>query len=145
MDLTVEQRLRRLEDREEIRELLMEYGRTLDNADADGYSRLFASDGEWAGGGFASKTPAKIKEMIERLVANRPAAAGSSHILTNVIMEIDGDAANAWSRWFLFIPGETGKPTVRVAGQYKDDLVREDGRWKFRRRTLTHDLQAKAP
>ena len=39
-------RLQRLEDTEEIRTLLLDYGRLLDLRDLAGYSRLFAKDGE---------------------------------------------------------------------------------------------------
>src|SRR5262249_29539302 len=47
---TVEARLQRLEDIEEIRLLLLDYGRFLDARDLAAYSRLFAKDGEWVGG-----------------------------------------------------------------------------------------------
>ena len=43
-------RLQRLEDTEEIRTLLLDYGRLLDLRDLSGYSQLFAKDGEWVGG-----------------------------------------------------------------------------------------------
>ena len=49
MGPTLEDRLRQLEDKEEIRDLLNEYGRTLDRRDLAAYSRLFAADGEWEG------------------------------------------------------------------------------------------------
>ena len=47
---SLEQRVRELEDREAIRELLVVYGRYLDNKDLAGYSKLFAKDGTWTGG-----------------------------------------------------------------------------------------------
>lgn len=42
----IEQRLQKLEDREQIRELLAEYIRCLDTRDHATYSQLFAQDGE---------------------------------------------------------------------------------------------------
>jgi len=47
---SVEERLRRLEDTEQIRQLNLAYRRHLDARDLDPYGRLFADDGEWLGG-----------------------------------------------------------------------------------------------
>src|SRR5262249_36530418 len=47
---SVEQ-LRVLEDKEEIRELLIAYGRDFDKRDFAAYAQLFAKDGVWTGGG----------------------------------------------------------------------------------------------
>jgi SnoaL-like protein len=41
------ERLRRLEDAEQIRQLNLEYRRHLDARDLDAYGRPFAEDGEW--------------------------------------------------------------------------------------------------
>jgi hypothetical protein len=47
---SLEARLQHLEDLEEIRLLLTNYGRFLDTRDFSSYSQLFAKDGEWIGG-----------------------------------------------------------------------------------------------
>jgi len=47
---SVEARLQRFADKEEIQDVLLEYGRSLDARDFAIYSSLFATDGEWAGG-----------------------------------------------------------------------------------------------
>jgi hypothetical protein len=46
-------------------------------------------------------------------------------------IELDGDAATAWSRWLWVVVGDDKKPRVERAGHYEDKLVRENGRWKF--------------
>src|SRR3989304_7076830 len=43
-------RLQRLEALESIRQLLIDYGRTLDARDFAAYAALFTEDGEWIGG-----------------------------------------------------------------------------------------------
>jgi hypothetical protein len=48
--------VQRLEDTEEIRNVLLDYGRFLDARDFAAYSRLFAKDGEWVGGFAAIRT-----------------------------------------------------------------------------------------
>ena len=64
---SIETRLRRLEDREEIRQLLIEYGRTLDRRDFEAFSKLFARDAEYTGGGGtgAIKGPEAIGKFLE--------------------------------------------------------------------------------
>ena len=44
------QRIQRLDDIEEIRTLMTNYGRFLDAHDFKSYGQLFAKDGEWVGG-----------------------------------------------------------------------------------------------
>ena len=141
MTATIEQRLKRLEDTEEIRNLLKAYGRTLDAREFAAYAQLFAKDGEWIAGSLSAKTPAGIQAMLERAFGNASGDLGMHHVFSNETIEVDGDAAEARSRWATIIPSKDGKPTVRSSGQYYDQLVREDGAWKFKRRTLVHDIE----
>jgi SnoaL-like domain len=62
--LPVEDRLRRLEDRAELRELILAYRRHLDARDLKAYGMLFAADGEWLGGTGYGKSPAGITAML---------------------------------------------------------------------------------
>ena len=38
-----------------------------------------------------------------------------------------------------------GRPVVAQAGRYDDTLVREDGRWKFKRGMASNDLPVPRP
>ena len=60
------ERLRRLEDAAQIRQLNLEYRRHLDARDLDAYGRLFAEDGEWLGGTGYGQGPAGITPSPER-------------------------------------------------------------------------------
>src|SRR5260370_37182653 len=71
---TIEARLRRLEDREQIRQLIQEYGRHLDARDLVAYGRLFAEDGEWLGGPGYGKTPAGITARVGGRLPGRRAS-----------------------------------------------------------------------
>ena len=144
MATTVAARLRYLEDLEEIRTLLLAYGRTLDERDLAGYSLLFAGDGEWQGGLGAAKTPAGIRAMLEKALGPVPSGKfqGAFHIMSNMLIAIEGDSATAWSRWTWFIPGSDGAPQAARAGHYDDILIREAGRWRFKRRLAVTDLRA---
>jgi uncharacterized protein (TIGR02246 family) len=135
-------RLQRLEDLEEIRTLLLDYGRFLDSRDLPAYSKLFAKDGEWVGGFGSARGPAGILAFMEKNLGTGPNRTNTYHILSNFEIEVKGDTATAWSRWTFVVPGPDGKPVISQAGRYDDILVREDGRWKFKRRTASNDIPA---
>ena len=137
-------RLQRLEDLEEIRTLLLDYGRFLDSRDLAAYSRLFSKDGEWVGGFGSAKGPAEILTFMQKNLGTGPNRNGSFHILSNFEIEVKGDSATAWSRWTFIAPGSDGKPVISQSGRYDDLLVREEGHWRFKRRTASNDLPAPA-
>jgi len=62
-------RVKHLEDLEEIRTVLTDYGRFLDARDFSSYSQLFAKDGEWFGGLGKVQGPAAIQAFMERASA----------------------------------------------------------------------------
>ena len=141
---SLESRLQRLEDIDEIRGVLIDYGRFLDARDFGSYSRLFAKDGEWVGGLGTVKGPAAIQAFMEKNIPG-PNTAHNYHLLSNFEIEVHGDTATAWSRWAFVVPGPDGKPTIAQGGRYDDLLVRENGHWKFKRRTASNDLPSSGP
>lgn len=145
-DASLAARVRRLEDIEEIRVLLTDYGRFLDAHDLVSYSSLFARDGEWVGGFGSAKGPAGILALMEKNLGPSPAREPGStfHILTNFVIDVHGDTATAWSRWVFVTTGADNRPTPAMGGHYDDLLVREDGRWKFKRRVAVNDIPQSA-
>ena len=138
-DASVSARLQRFEDKEEIQNLLLDYGRHLDSRDFAAYSRLFARDGEWVGGfGTASGGPAGIKAFMEKAMGTAPNRTKNYHLLSNFVISVNGNSATAWSRWAFVVPGERGA-AISQAGRYDDTLVREDGKWRFKRRVASND------
>jgi uncharacterized protein (TIGR02246 family) len=137
---TVEQRLQVLEDKEEIRTLLLDYGRTLDARDLVAYSNLFAKDGEWIGGFGSTKGRAELLAFMRKNIGERPNTAMTYHLLTNFVIEVKGDKATAWSRWSYVVPNAEKKPMLEHSGRYEDTLIREDGKWKFLKRLVHNDL-----
>ena|ERR1039458_9546825 len=130
-------RIQRLEDIEEIRNLLTDYGRFLDAHDLVAYSNLFAKEGEWVGGFGTGQGPAGVLALMQKnLPPPNPATKPGStyHLLTNFEIDVHGDTATAWSRWTFTVTGADNKPSMLSGGHYDDELVREDGRWKFQRR-----------
>lgn len=141
----LQSRLRRLEDREEIRRLLVDYAAALDARDMGAYSALFARDGEWIGATGHGRTPAGIRAMLEERLAPNPPAPGATHrhVVCNERVDLDGDRATAVSTWTLVtrMPGDV--PQFTLLGTYRDTLVREDGRWRFAAREARVDIPAR--
>ena len=134
-------RVAALEDTDEIRRLTQAYRRHLDARDLHSYSRLFAVDGEWAGGTGHGKGPAGIEAMLEERLPT-PAAQGPSawHLVTEPEIELDGDTARGAASWSWVGRGADGTPVMRLLGHYDDGYLREGGRWRFGRRAAHTDI-----
>jgi uncharacterized protein (TIGR02246 family) len=140
----IEARLRRLEDAEEIRRLIQDYRRHLDNHDLVAYGHLFAAEGEWIGGTGYGKSPAGITAMLtERLPAPAPGPQSSWHLLTDPVIMVDGDRATGLLTWAWVGKGEGNVPVLRLLGTYEDTYVREQGRWRFRTRIALTNIPHK--
>lgn len=139
---SVEDRLQLLEDTEDIRSLLIDYGRVLDERDFKAYGRLFAKDGTWKGGMGSATSPESIATMVAEGFSRMPPERyeDSHHVMTSLDIEVNGDTANAWSRWMWVIEGPDGKPRVERSGHYEDSLIREDGRWRFQQRQAVTEI-----
>jgi uncharacterized protein (TIGR02246 family) len=136
-DDDLQRRLARLEAREEIHALLMAYRRALDEKDFHGYAALFGSDGVFTAGDFVATGGDEILAMLESMVPEFLAPEGGDdlHLVCNVDIDVhDDDTATARSTWVYLVRGDGDVPEVSKLGHYEDELVREDGRWRFARR-----------
>jgi uncharacterized protein (TIGR02246 family) len=135
--LTIEQRLRRVEDELAIRRVLVDYAATQDARDYAGYAALFANNGEWVNGKNVHKGREAILKMLVDLYGTPPPGYVNNemyHITTNFQIDVNGDRATARSRHLLVMRGPKGEPTPVLAGRYEDELIRENGQWKILRR-----------
>ena len=136
-------RVQELEDREEIRELLLAYGRALDSRDFVAFSDLFAEEeGEWIGGlGAAKGREAIFKLMDETIGHNRPRTGPPSfHVFSNEQISVDGDRASATTKWIFVMQNDETNPRWVYLGHYDDTFIREDGRWRFLKRQAFTDI-----
>jgi uncharacterized protein (TIGR02246 family) len=136
---SIERRLQILEDKEDIRELLVAYGRDFDKRDFSAYAQLFASDGVWTGGSPGAHAYTGRDAIREFVAKTYPASSypGSYHIMSSLSVQIiDENTATAWSRYTYIVLGVHGEPAPLVAGHYEDTLVREGGVWKFKLRKV---------
>jgi hypothetical protein len=132
-------RVRVLEDKEEIRNLLQEYRRTLDARDMRAYSALFAAEGSWSGKSGSATGPDGIHDMLVAVLPGNPPAPGATlwHWIGDPTIVVDGDRATASSLWMHVRRGEDDRPLLPTLGAYDDELIREDGRWRFLRRSVS--------
>jgi hypothetical protein len=132
-------RLQRLEDLEEILQLFEDYIHHLDRGHFPEYAALYARDGQMRLG------PARAdgREDIERVAresfsypdgAPSDGRLGGFHIVSGPRIKLDGDTATGEVMWTVIARGDDGKPSVTMVGHHVDDLVREEGRWRFQRR-----------
>ncbi len=135
-------RVQVLEDREEIRALILAYGYAHDHRDYRTFADLFASNGEWVGGLGSAKGPEAIFALMDKTIGHNPLPNGSGtfHILTNDQIQIDGDHASATTKWIYITPGDADEPKLVFLGHYDDKFVRENGTWKFLRREAPVDI-----
>jgi len=141
---SVEARLQRLEDLEEIRELFNEYKRVLDRKDFVAYAELFATDGEFVAGALQAKGRPEIQALVEGMVGNLlgDELGTDFHLAINPSVRLDGDRASAEVTWAYVVRGEDGQPVLSKLGHYNDTLIKEDGRWRFLRREAPTDIPA---
>jgi uncharacterized protein (TIGR02246 family) len=135
-------RVQVLEDREEIRALILAYGQAHDHRDYRAFASLFATDGEWIGGLGSAKGPDAIFALMDKSIGHNPLPNGSGtiHVITNDQIKIDGDHASATTKWFYLTPNEDNSPKPTYLGHYDDQFIRENGQWKFLRRQTASDI-----
>lgn len=133
--------LAELQAKEAIRELFTAYGRTLDSRDFTAFGELYARDAEYIGGGTSgtARGPKEIAALLERLITTN-ASGANLHTYSNESITVDGDSATATSRGQFYVQDANGGPQPLIFATYRDEFVREDGRWKFRRREVIGDI-----
>jgi uncharacterized protein (TIGR02246 family) len=137
-------RVQRLEDREAIFTLFMKYRHCLDTKDFSGYAALFSETGEFLAQDLHATGRAAIEELVDGMRGNllTDTIGDDIHIVANPEIEIDGDRAKARSTWIYVVRSADDSPDLCKVGHYEDDLVREDGEWRFQRRFAPTDMPA---
>jgi uncharacterized protein (TIGR02246 family) len=142
-------RVQETQDRQEIQQLIVEYGHLLDTHDLVGYSNLFARQGVWVGGFGTAQGPKAILAMMNKYIGTAPydpKNVKGFHLLTNIIVHLDGgDRATAWSRIVYMTRNKDNKPAPAMGGHYDDTLIRENGHWKFLRRVVMMEIPFQDP
>ena len=144
MTEALEARLQRMEDLMEIHQLFIDYGMHLDAGRFDEYSNLFATDGQIRLGplGKAQGRDA-IRETMTRALDGL--VGKTYHVISSPTVQLNGDTATSEVMWTMIERGDDGQPRLAMLGRHRDELVREDGRWKISVRRGLIDVPSSYP
>jgi hypothetical protein len=142
-DASIEDRLRAVEDRFAINDLIIAYATAVDGRDFERLGSCFTDDGEASFAG----VPAGIGgPTIAAFLASMSTGGGppSMHLFTNIAVQLDGDTADVRSHAIVYtIRGEPEQ--VRLRGlSYHDTCVRTAAGWRIRRRIHSVNWEAGA-
>jgi uncharacterized protein (TIGR02246 family) len=125
-----------VEDKDAIREVLAEYCFRLDDGRFAEMAALFTEDGTWDTAFGTATGRAAITELASslrtRVEQPRPRAV---HLVTNIAIALDDARAKVRSNWMVMQNSPQG-PRIGSGGAYIDEMVRADGRWRFRYRKI---------
>ena len=141
----MEARLRLVEDRQAIHDVIVRYCRGVDRSDPDLVLSAFHDDA--IDNHFGVVLP--FREAIGTLKAARsgawspPSKTTSMHNICNVLIEVDGDIARCESYVIVIvrIPQDGGAIDWMHAGRYVDRFERRNGEWRIAYRTVVYDLE----
>lgn len=129
----LQDRVQRLEDILEIQQLFIDYGHHLDAGDFEAYASLFANEGEVLLGPLGrAKGRDQIRSLMETTLDG--AVGTSFHVISSPMIALRGDTATSDVMWTVVHRKEDGHPSLSMIGRHRDELVREDGRWRFLKR-----------
>ena len=134
-----------IEDKLDVTDLVARYAECVDTADVDGYANLFLPDGvvEHSAGTVAGRDD--IRAWVTDLAKQGRIGPESrlKHVLGLPV--IRGDGQRCTSRTYVVIPRhmESGEISTRLVGTYKDDIVKQDGRWLIEKRVIDLDFVAR--
>lgn len=127
-------------DYEGARQLLSRYCAALDRGKLEGLSSLFHRDAVFSvsfEGGQQHTGRDTIQAWYDRFFRQRPGQPRHMrHKIYEPLMTVNGDTAAATTYFDADSVEEDGSVRV-VAGQYDDVLIKEQGQWFFKERTIT--------
>lgn len=129
----IDDRLRKIEDRFELQDLVARYFVASDDDDLDALAAMFAPDGIFEGPGFSGGT--NRDEVMDFVRAFRANVGSTIHTPHYQLIEFV-DANRATGIVGAHIELAFGDETYVGAFRYYDIYAREEGRWRFARREL---------
>jgi uncharacterized protein (TIGR02246 family) len=123
------------DDRQEIADVLLRYATGIDRRDWELFRTVFTDDcqldygeiGAWRG----------VDAVTEFMRQAHAAAGHTLHRLTNQVITVDGDRAQARTYVDALIMVGDNTSGVNGIGYYDDELVRTDARWRIACRRFT--------
>jgi hypothetical protein len=128
-----------IEDRLAINDLFVRYTCAIDAGDVDTLVECFTENGSLqspAVGEYAGRVA--IRAFARRFAAFRQKGSQLRHVISNLVVQVDGDRANASCYLIVFLTKD-GKSQLLAPGQYECELRKVNGDWLFQKRVVKHD------
>ena len=122
-------------EKDAIRDLLSQYCFAVDSRRYGDMAALFAADGRWQTAFGEAAGRAAIEALMRRLMPPFGTGPRALHATTNVVITLAGERAHVTSNWLVVRNGPDG-PSCDGGGLYLDEVVKEDGRWRFLSRRI---------
>lgn len=129
-------------DKQAIRDVLATYCRAVDRIDAKLARSVWHKDGTAEYAGVFSGTG---EQFVDFCLDAHLTFAAHSHQVTNVLIELDGDAAMSEAYVTARLRSNGDRETAAdlvVCGRYLDSWSRRDGRWAIDHRTFVTDISS---
>ncbi len=128
-----------VEDRFAIQDLVARYAWSLDTGDIDALVACFTPDARVIEEVFEDPDIWEGHDGIRRIsehYRNASGFPGRQHHTSQ--LQVTGDAEACDARSFVFVTECHGEPPylLRFAGYYEDRIVKRDGQWLFKERTI---------
>jgi 3-phenylpropionate/cinnamic acid dioxygenase small subunit len=124
--------IKELIDLRAIEQLMVRYADRIDANDPEGAAACFAEDGI---GNYWGKYTGRI-EIAARLGKILDRFSATSHHLSNVSIQLDGDRATAMSYVYAFHRMADSNDPMHYWGRWVDRLVRVEEGWRFAEREV---------
>jgi ketosteroid isomerase-like protein len=125
-----------LEDRLAIRELYGCYAGAACTGDGDAWLACWSADPEWITPAVQGKGRDGIRAQWDRLWQDIERMAFLGEVVS---IEAEGDRAVGRAYCREVSDWKDGRK-IRIIGRYDDQIVRENGEWRFQRRNFTMQL-----
>jgi uncharacterized protein (TIGR02246 family) len=126
-----------IEDQLAIQGLASRYNFAIDTGDADAFAAAFVENGVLNAAGQVTEGRPALADFARGFPDSM---RSPRHFSTNLV--VDGDGNFATLKAYLQIwhmTGDPAQPAILASGGYDDTLSKEDGTWRFVRRTFTID------
>jgi ketosteroid isomerase-like protein len=122
-----------------VRNVVAALARTADGDDVDAYLALFAPDATWElpEGTRRGHDELRAASLERRAAGTIGPGSHTRHVVTTVVVHVDGDRATAESTW-MFLADTTTAPRIARVGTYADEFRRHGHHWLLVHRTITY-------
>ena len=122
-----------VEDRLAIRELIEDYADAVNRLDAPDWASSWTDDAQW----FIRDDAPQGREAIAALWHQKVAPIAAVRFTASLgAIDVEGEVATARVWVVEDLELAAGRRRL-IHGRYDDELVRQEGRWRFRRRRYT--------